>query len=194
MSIRERIMMKTLSLLFVLVLINGCTPILDSTTKKPLQTDPSSRSFGTYIDDKRLQTIVRVNINKADPIFRQARIRVISFKGLVLLIGQVPTEELRLLAGETANRVEAVRQVYNEIHSRANISFLRSSNDTWITSKAKTSLLANKDVNGLKIKVITENGVVYLMGVITEEKANIAANLISNIRGVREVVRVFEYI
>lgn len=187
-------MIKTLSLLFVLLFINGCTAIVDSTTQKPIEPDPRSRSFGTYIDDKRLQTIVRVNINKADPIFRQSRLRVISFKGLVLLIGQVPTEELRLLAGQTANNVGPVRKVYNEIDTSANIPFLRRSNDTWITSKAKTSLLANKDVNGLKIKVITENGVVYLMGVITEEKANIAANLISNIRGVKEVVRVFEYI
>ena len=187
-------MIRALSLLFVLLFINGCTTIVDSTTTRPIETDPSSRSFGTYIDDKRLQTIVRVNINKADPIFRQTRIRVISFKGAVLLIGQVPTEELRQLAGETANKVSDVRTVYNEIRVGANASFWRRSNDTWITSKAKTSLLANKDINGLKIKVITEEGVVYLMGVISQHKANIAANLVSNIRGVKEVVRVFEYL
>lgn len=186
--------MKTISLLFVLFFINGCTTVLDSTTKSSIQPDPSSRTFGTYIDDKRLQTIVGVNIRKADPIFRQTHFRVISFKGVILLIGQVPTEELRLLAGETANQVDGVRKVYNEIDANANTSFWRRSNDTWLTSKTKTSFLANAQINGLKIKVITENSVTYLMGVITEEKANIAANLASNVGGVTEVVRVFEYI
>jgi osmotically-inducible protein OsmY len=186
--------MKTLGLLFILLLLNGCTTIVDSTTKNPIQPDPSSRSFGTYIDDKRLQTIVGVNIRKAEPIFRQTNLKVISFKGVILLVGQVPTDELRLLAGQTANQVNGIRKVYNEIDAGANTSFWRKSKDSWLTSKVKTSFLANNEINGLKIKVVTENGVVYLMGAITEEKANLAANLASNVGGVREVVRVFEYI
>ncbi len=186
--------MKTLSLLFILLFINGCTSIVDATTKKPIESDPSSRSFGAFIDDERLETIVGVNIRKADPIFRQTHFSVISFKDVILLVGQVPTEELRLLAGQTANQIVGVRKVYNEIDSGANTSFWTRSNDTWLTSKVKSSLLADKQLNGLKIKVVTENSVVYLMGVITEQKANIAANLTSNVGGVKEVVRVFEYI
>jgi osmotically-inducible protein OsmY len=58
----------------------------------------------------------------------------------------------------------------------------------------KTSFLSNQEINGFKIKVVTENGVVYLMGAITEEKSNLAADLASIIGGVKEVVRVFEYI
>lgn len=186
--------MKIFSLLFILLFVSGCTAIVDATTKKPIQPDPSSRSFGAFIDDERLETIVGVNIRKADPIFRQTHFSVISFKDVVLLVGQVPTEDLRLLAGQTANQIDGVRKVYNEIDAGANTSFWTRNKDTWLTSKVKTSLLADKQLNGLKIKVVTENGVVYLMGAITEEKANIAANLASNVGGVKEVVRVFEYI
>ncbi|MFT4609892.1 MAG: osmotically-inducible protein OsmY [Cellvibrionaceae bacterium] len=186
--------MKTLGLLFILLFVNGCTTIVDATTKEPINSDPRTRSFGTYIDDKRLETIATVNIRKADPIFRQSHIRVISFKDVILLVGQVPTNELRLLAGQTANQVNGVRKVYNEIDFAANTSFWRRSQDTWITSKVKTSFLSNQEINGLKIKVVTENGVVYLMGAITEEKSNLAADLASIIGGVKEVVRVFEYI
>ncbi len=140
-----------------------------------------------------------VNIRKADPVFRQTHFSVISFKEVILLVGQVPTNELRLLAGQTANQVSGIRKVYNEIDVGANTSLWTRSKDSWLTSKVKATLLADKQIKGLQIKglqikVVTENGVVYLMGVITEEQANLAANLASNISGVKEVVRVFEYI
>jgi osmotically-inducible protein OsmY len=186
--------MKTLGLLFILLLVNGCTAIVDATTKEPIHSDPRTRSFGTYVDDHRLQTVVTVNIRKADPFFRQSHIRVFSFKDVILLVGQVPTNELRLLAGQTANQVNGVRKVYNEIDYLANTSFWRRSQDTWVTSKVKTSFLSNQAISGLKIKVITENGVVYLMGAITQEKSDLAADLTSIVGGVKEVVRVFEYI
>jgi osmotically-inducible protein OsmY len=142
---------------------------------------------------------VGVNIRKADPVFRQTHFSVISFKEVILLVGQVPTNELRLLAGQTANQVSGIRKVYNEIDVGANTSLWTRSKDSWLTSKVKATLLADKQIKGLQIKglqikVVTENGVVYLMGVITEEQANLAANLASNISGVKEVVRVFEYI
>ena len=190
----EKRLMKTIGLLFILLLVNGCTTIVDATTKEPIHSDPRTRSFGTYVDDQRLEMIVAVNIRKADPIFRQAHVRVVSFKDVILLLGQVPTNELRLLAGQTANKVDGVRKVYNEMDFSANTSLWRRSKDTWLTSKVKASYLSNQEVSGLKIKVVTEDGVVYLMGAITEEKSNLAADLASIIGGVREVVRVFEYI
>ena len=141
-----------------------------------------------------MKRVYESDTRKADPTYRQSYIRVISSKDVVLLIGQVPTDDLRLLAGQTANQVNGVRKVYNEIDFAANTSFWIRSQDTWITSKVKTSVLSNQEINGLKIKVVTENGVVYLMGAITEEKSNLAADLASIIGGVKEVVRVFEYI
>lgn len=184
----------TFLLITSMCLLNACTTLVDATTKEPIQPDPSQRSFGTYIDDKRLQIIVGVNIRKADSRLRQSsNINITSFNGVVLLTGQVPGPELRALAGETAAKVNGVRQAHNELQVKGNSPFLNRTNDTWLATKVKTTLLADKQVQGLKIKVIVEDAVVYLMGLATQQEANTAANLASNISGVKEVVRVFEY-
>lgn len=194
-TFKNKALLTKLLVVAATILINGCTTIVDATTKEPLQPDPSQRSFGTYIDDKRLQVIVGVNIRKADSRLRQSsNVNITSFNGVVLLTGQVPAPELRTLAGDTATKVNGVRQVHNEIQMKGNSPFLTRSNDTWLGTKIKTVLLADNDVKGLKIKVIVEDAVVYLMGLVTQEEANIAANLASNVSGVNEVVRVFEYI
>jgi osmotically-inducible protein OsmY len=182
-------------LLFLLIsLIQGCTSLVDATTKEPITPDPSKRSFGTYIDDKRLQVIVGVNIRKASPELKLSNIDVTSFNGVVLLTGQVPDASLRQLAGQTAKAMTTVRQVHNELQVGENTAFLTRSNDTWLGTKVKTTLIADKDIKGLKIKTVIENGVVYLMGLVTQAEANKISNAVSNIGGVREVVRVFEYI
>ncbi|MEO0443108.1 MAG: BON domain-containing protein [Pseudomonadota bacterium] len=175
------------------VAIQGCTTIVDATTKEPITPDPSRRSFGTYIDDKRLQVIVSVNIKKTDPVLRQSHINVTSFNNIILLTGQVPTQELRLVAAQVAGKVTGVRQVYNELQVATNIAFLERTNDTWLNTKVKTTLLADTEISGFKVKVVVEDGVVYLMGLISRRQGDRAGNLASNINGVKEVVRVFEY-
>jgi osmotically-inducible protein OsmY len=181
----------TLSLAF---LLHGCTSIVDATTKEPINPDPGKRSLGTYVDDKRLQVIVGVNIRKADPALKLSHIEVTSFNGVILLTGQVPTEALRQLAGQTAKAVNTVRQVHNELQARDNTAFLSRSNDTWLATKVKSNLIADKEIKGLRIKTIVEDGVVYLMGLVAQSEASKIANIVSNIGGVKEVVRVFEYI
>lgn len=185
---------STITVLLASVLLTSCTTIVDATTAEPIQPDPEQRSFGTYIDDKRLQVIIDVNIRKADPRLRDdANINVISFNGVVLLTGQVPSLELRSIAGETATKVNGVRQVHNELQVKENIPFLTKSNDSWLATKVKTALLAADDVKGLNIKVIIEDGVVYLLGLVPQADADKAANVASNVGGIKEVVRVFEF-
>ena len=180
-------------LLSFILLLSGCTTIVDATTKQPINTDPNQRSFGTYIDDKRLQVITAVNIRKADPILRQSHIDVTSFNNVILLTGQVPNEDLRLLAAKSAKAISTVRQVHNEIRVKANTSMLTRTNDAWLATKIKSVLIADKSVKSLRIKVTVEDGVAYLMGLVSQEEANRAVNLIRNIKGIKEVVRVFEY-
>ena len=180
-------------LLSFILLLSGCTTIVDATTKQPINTDPNQRSFGTYIDDKRLQVITAVNIRKADPILRQSHIGVTSFNNVILLTGQVPNEDLRLLAAKSAKAISTVRQVHNEIRVKANTSMLTRTNDAWLATKIKSVLIADKSVKSLRIKVTVEDGVAYLMGLVSQEEANRAVNLIRNIKGIKEVVKVFEY-
>lgn len=171
----------------------GCVSIVAATTSKPIEPDPNRRTVGTIIDDSQLETIAAVNINKAHPDLKDAPITVTSFNQVVLLTGQVRNAELRELAGRTVAKINHVRQVHNELQIQAPTSFLANTNDAWLTSKVKSKLAANKQVRATRVKVLTENGVVYLMGLVPQAEAKKAAEIASATSGVQKVVLAVEY-
>jgi len=190
--------MKMLSqltaLLSLLLLLNACTSIVDATTNKPIESANDKRSPGTYLDDQRLEVIVGVNIRKADPALRQSNIDITSFNGVILITGQTRSDSLKSLATDTTSKLNQVKKIHNELQIKENLSFASRTNDTWLVSKVKIALLADKNVKTSKIKTIIEDGVVYFMGYVTAAEADRIANIASNIRGIKEVVKVFEYI
>ncbi|MBX2809538.1 MAG: BON domain-containing protein [Cellvibrionaceae bacterium] len=181
-------------LLSMSALLSGCTSIVDATTSEPIKTTPGKRTFGTYVDDKRLEVIIGVNIRKADPELKKAHITITSFNGVVLLTGQVPNAALKQLATTTTTGIDSVRKAYNELQIKDNSSFLSRTSDSWLATKVKATLLGDEQIKGLNVKNIVEDGTVYLMGLVTLDESNQIANVVSNIRGVKEVVKVFEYI
>lgn len=188
--------MKTLRLLCIPVLLlclHGCTTLIGATTKEPIELDPNRRSMGTIIDDSQLETIAKVNLNKVHDDLRQAPITVTSFNRVILLTGQVKNQELRDLATSTVNKISQVRQVYNELQVQAPISFLASTNDAWLTTKVKSKMAFNKQVRANRIKVLTENSIVYLMGMVPRSEAEKAAEIASASKGVQKVVLAIEY-
>ena len=178
----------------VLMLLNGCAALVDSVNQEPIAINEGERTWGSWLDDQTVETVTTVNIKKADPALRSARVKVISFNGIVLLIGQVPNQQLKELASNTAQNVAKVRQVYNELEIGPNADLMTQSNDSWLTGKIKTAMLANDAVTGDKIKINTEQGTVFLMGLVTPEMAEEAASIAANTRGVSRVIKVFEYI
>ncbi|MCP0914875.1 MULTISPECIES: BON domain-containing protein [Legionella] len=129
-----------------------------------------------------------------DPLFRNSRIAVSSFNQTVLLVGQTPTASLRVLAEKIAKRGGGVRGVYNQISIQSPIPFAQRSTDTWITSQVRGLMLARKGLQSGSMRVVTENGVVYLMGIVSRQQANLAVNEARQVQGVRKVVKVFRYI
>lgn len=184
----------TLLLIATLVFLQSCSSIISATKSEPIQEDPEERSFGAYFDDEWIETKALVNIDKADPELAQAHIIVVSYNGVVLLAGQAPSEQLRQLAAETVAKIKKVRRVHNELTLAGNTSMMARSNDGWITTKVKSKLLANSEIAGSQIKVVTENGVVYLMGLISRDAADRATEVARGTAGVQKVVRIFEYI
>lgn len=182
-----------LSLLVCIVTLQGCSKIISAVRTEPFENNESKRTFGTMIDDQWVETKVLVNLDKADPGLAQAHIVVYSYHGIVLLAGQVSSEELRQLAANTAAKVKHVKRVHNELTVSGKTSMVIRSNDSWITTKIKSRMLADSSIKGSRIKVVTENGIVYLMGVVTKEEADRAANLARKTSGVQKVVRIFEY-
>lgn len=174
--------------------LNGCSTVIDATTSEPIDMDPNRRTMGTAIDDSQIETIANVNLKKAHPDIKNAPITVTSYNRVVLLTGQIKNNELRQLAGETVAKLSKVRQVHNELQVQAPISFFSTLGDAWITSKLKTKLLSNNEVRSNRLKIITENGTVFLMGLTDRAEAERAANVARTTSGVQKVVLAIEYI
>ena len=182
-----------ITILATSLLLQSCSSIISATTADPIENNEGERSTGSYFDDEIIETKALVNIDKADPELAQSHIVVISYNRIVLLAGQVSSERLRQLAAETVAKIHNVRRVNNEITVEGATSMVARSNDSWITTKVKTKLLADSTIEGGRIKVTTENGVVYLMGLVTKEEADRAAESARKTGGVQKVVRIFEY-
>ncbi|TVZ40636.1 osmotically-inducible protein OsmY [Alteromonadaceae bacterium 2753L.S.0a.02] len=173
---------------------SGCVTIVDATTSGPIKTDPGKRTFGDKWDDGQISTIVAVNIRKASEELDEAHINVYTFNQVVLLTGEVPTKAAYELAGKTARDVTRVRQVYNELQIAPNSSFLDRTGDNFLDMKIGTKLLTNRDIDSSRVKVIVEDEVVYLMGVMTMVQAEKITDVVSKTSGVKKVVRAIEYI
>ncbi len=180
------------ALLLQLGLLQGCSNILSATTDSPYEAQ-GERSTGGMIDDEIIETKALVNIDKASDELSQAHIVVVSVNGVVLLAGQVKNEQLRQQAAVAVDKLN-VRRIHNEITIAGSTSMVARSNDSWITSKIKSKLLLNGKIDGSKVKVVTENGVVYLMGLVTKAEAEAITDTARTTSGVQKVVRIFEYV
>ncbi|MGE8101885.1 BON domain-containing protein [Pseudomonas sp. H3(2019)] len=175
--------------------ISGCTSVLTATRDAPIEDDRGTRTFGSKIDDSLIETKVGVNVAKASPdLDKGSRIIVTSFNGVVLLAGQTPRPDLKELAGQAAAAVQRVKTVHNELQVMQPSSILARNNDAWLTTKIKTQMLADASIPGSRIKVVTENGIVYLLGLLTKQEADQATNLVQGVSGVQKIVKLFEYI
>ncbi|UCC56756.1 MAG: BON domain-containing protein [Gammaproteobacteria bacterium] len=156
----------------------------------------SRRSAGTFIDDESIELKTRLAILEEQDLNSQIHINIISYNGIVLMVGQAPTEELRTRAENIVSRTPKVRMVHNEMSIAAPSAFMTRSSDTVITGKVKTSILGvtgDNDNDGLRTKVVTENGVVYLMGLLSHAEADAVTNAARKVGGVQKVVKLFEY-
>lgn len=182
-------------LLFItLVTLSACSKIISLTTDEPIETDKGERTTGSFIDDEIIETKILVNFDKSSPELAQAHLSATSFNGIVLLTGQVNSEDLRQSAANAAAKVAKVRRVYNEISVSGAISMVARSNDAWITTKLKSKMLIKPEIEGGRVKVITENGIVYLMGLLSKEEGARVADIVRQTGGVQKVVILFEYI
>ena len=190
--------MLALCRLLVIILLTGalggCGSIMSSAGAGPIEEDPGERTFGQQMTDESIETKAKVNIHAADEAYDDAHISVVSFNGFVLIAGQVPSEELKQLATDTVREIEDVRRIYNELDVGPATSAGTRTHDTWITTQVKSKLLASSDTPGTRVKVVTENSVVYLMGLMTAEEADRVALEAAEVGSVERVVQLFEIV
>ncbi|WP_397451446.1 BON domain-containing protein [Pseudomonas sp. NA-150] len=175
--------------------LSGCSSVLTATRDTPIEDDRGTRTFGSKIDDSLIETKVAVNVAKANPDLDEgSHIIVTSFNGVVLLAGQTPRPELKSMAEQAAGTVQRVKKVNNELQVMPPSSILARNNDAWLTTKIKTQMLTDNTIPGSRIKVVTENGIVYMLGLVTQQEASRATNLVQGVSGVQKIVKLFEYI
>ena len=188
---------KRLSLLAIALClgISGCSTAITATRDTPIQDDKGTRTFGSKIDDSLIETKVAVNVAKANPdLDTGSHIVVTSYNGIVLLAGQTPRADLKAQAEQAAASVQRVKKVINELQVMAPSSILARNNDAWLTTKIKTQMLTDSAIPGSRIKIVTENGIVYMLGLVTRREANVTTSLVQGVDGVQKIVKLFEYI
>ncbi len=173
--------------------LSGCSSVMKA-SGSPISENYSKRTTGTLLDDQSIENRAYANVANAAPELKTAHVVIVSFNGVVLLAGQVASNDLRDLAETTVKNMRKVKTVHNEITVAGPISLVARTNDTWLTTKVKSRMITSRDVDANRIKVVTENGVVYLLGLVTRDEADSAVNVTRQTYGVQKIVKVFEYI
>ena len=156
--------------------------------------DPTLRTPGGVIDDEVIESMVAKRIDAADERLSASHINVDSYDGIVLLTGQVESEELRELAEGSVSDVKRIRRVHNELQIGGPISLVARTNDNWLETKVRSRLIASPDVVASRIKVVAEDGVVFLVGIVSREQADATVTVTKNVFGVQKIVKVFDYL
>ncbi len=178
------------------LLLQGCAPLIvggAAATGTSIALD--DRTTGTVVEDQAIELRVRSALSRIPGMTKQTHINVISYNGIVLLVGEAPSESLRTMAGDTAQSQSKVRRVHNEIKIAAPSAMMVRSSDTVITGKVKTALLniGIRGADALRVKVVTENGTVYLMGLVTRAEGDKITNAARRVSGVQRIVKLFEH-
>lgn len=152
------------------------------------------RSEDVKAVDATIEREIGRALDRADGRLGDARIGAHSFNGKVLLVGQVPSEELREMAENVTADLRGVNDVYNQLTVSARLPSTQRLTDTWLTSNVISHLATNDRIDSSKLNVTTENASVYIMGMVSREEADRIVNAASNVAGVQRIVKVFEYI
>ncbi|HKX41663.1 MAG TPA: BON domain-containing protein [Burkholderiaceae bacterium] len=189
-SIRLTVLLGTLA---GASLLSGCAAVLlGGAAVGTAMVVTDRRTSGAQVDDQAIELKAVNRINEV--LGERGRAIVTSFNRLVLITGEVPNEADKAAVEQAVSRIENVRSVVNELAIAPAASLGTRSSDTLITSKVKASLIDAKDLQVNAFKVVTERGVVYLMGRVTDREANRASDVSRGVSGVQKVVRVFEVV
>ena len=172
-------------------LLQGCFPLAAIGVGATAVVLSDRRSPGIYIKDEKIEWKIRVEVIEG---FKDAHINATSYNLSVLLTGQVLTEQAKKDVETAARSNSGVKTVTNEITVGGNSSLASRSSDSLITTSVKARLINNGKVSPSHVKVVTESGVVYLMGILTREESDAAAEIARTTSGASRVVKVFEYI
>jgi len=178
--------------MLLMMSLQGCFPVVAAGVGTGVMMAQDRRSNHAFLEDQRMETRISNLINKE---FKGVmHVNATSFNLDVLLTGEAPEEYTRIEIGKLVSRIDQVRSVNNELLISANSSLVSRSNDSLITSNVKLRFLNDKSFNAEHVKVVTENGTVFLLGIVNHAEADAASEIASTTSGVKRVVKLFEYL
>ncbi len=181
----------TVTCIALLPIISGCAAVALGGVATGVMVAEDRRTMGTMTEDQGIEFKVS---NRIEEKYKELHLNVTSYNRAVLLTGEVPSEAAKADAERIARAVDNVRSVFNELQVSGNTSFQARTNDSVLTSKVKARFVDARKFSPLHVKVVTENGVVYLLGIVKKQEAADATEIARTTGGVRKVVRVFEYL
>lgn len=183
------------NLLFILLIstsLQGCFPVVAAGTGAGILMGQDRRSGGAYVEDEGIELKAFDRIGKQ---YKNAvHVNVTSYNRNVLISGEVPNDAARVQVEFIVSKIQNVGKIYNELVIAGNSSLASRSNDSLITSNVKMRFVGDKRFSANSIKVVTENGTVYLMGIVNHAEAANAGESASASKGVARVVELFEYV
>ncbi|MDR2208622.1 MAG: BON domain-containing protein [Azoarcus sp.] len=178
--------------IIALPFLQGCVPIMVAGIGGTALVVTDRRSAGTVVEDEGIEWKARDLMGKNFGSFNH--ISVTAYNRTVLLTGEVQDENVKAEAGRLAGSVSNVRGVINELVIGPASGIGGRSNDTAISANIKTRFLGNKVFSANRVKVVTEAGTVFLLGIVTRAEGDQATEIARTSKGVKKVVRAFEYI
>lgn len=184
---------KLACLIALPLLLQGCVPAVATGAATGVAVAYDRRTAGTVIDDQGIEFRAKYALFSNKEIYDQSNVNVTAYNGIVLLTGETPSESLKQKVTDEVKKLPKVRRIHNELAIAAPSALTSRSSDTWITSKVKARMTGNEGTDPLHIKVVTERGIVYLLGLVTRAEADQAVDVVKNTAGVQRVVKLFEY-
>ena len=183
----------TLLLLATTVGLQGCAALFVAGGAAAVMSATDRRTVGAQLDDENIEIKVAAAI-RSDPALKPVHINVSSFNAIVLLTGEAPSAEQRDKVLAAVRDVAGVRRTVNEIRIAPAAEVSSRSHDSWLTTKVRSRLIAVEDLDSSHVKIVTENAVIYLMGLVKQKEAELATNAATEVSGVARVVKLFEYL
>ncbi|WP_189399339.1 BON domain-containing protein [Arenicella chitinivorans] len=182
------------SSLMMAVVLSGCVEALIGVVAvTTVDIIHDRRTVGEYIDDSAIEIKARNILVSSDEIRQAAHVKPVSWNGILLATGEVDNEAIKRDLVARFGQIQGVRQVVDETTITSKTDLGTRTNDAWISSKVKSRLLLKTGLDANRVKVVTTRGSVYLMGIVTRAEATDAVEYARTVRGVKRVVKVFEY-
>ena len=178
----------------IVITLQSCAAVIVAGAASGAIIANDRRTAGLLIEDQNIENKFSSRLAENPAIDNSSHLNAVSFNGVLLLVGQTPQQDYKNQIGDFSRKIPSVKRVHNEVKVSAPNSLMNRSSDSYITSKIKTNMTFEKNFTSSAIKVVTENGEVFLMGLVSKQEAEIAIAITKNVDGVQKVVDVFEYI